>query len=89
MRIQMLTLGHLHSSGGRRDQRAQNIPKMTQNNFPRRKSQKFKMRRKEEIPVATSRNVQGKILLQFVTGRARVSSALRLSPGVRRRWASE
>jgi hypothetical protein len=30
----MLTLGHSHSSGGNRDQRAQNsAPKITQNNF--------------------------------------------------------
>jgi hypothetical protein len=37
-RIQMLALGHLHSSGGRRDQRAQNIsPKITQDNFPKHK----------------------------------------------------
>ena len=35
MWIQMLTLGHLHSSGGRRYQRAQNsTPQIMQNNFP-------------------------------------------------------
>jgi hypothetical protein len=35
VRIQMLTLGHLHSNDGRRDQRAQNsAPKITQNYFP-------------------------------------------------------
>jgi len=36
VRIQILRLGQSNSSGGKGDQRAQNIsPKITQNNFPK------------------------------------------------------